>query len=131
MCLDAISDPKLIDKLPEEFVAYKVMKQQDGRGFTAEYIHMGYLPFMFKSKNVSRKTVCTTQCRHGHKYVPHFHCFKTLEAARRWETWGRSIVKIKIKRQDVTCVGWQKSGRDKRLQTIITKAFTTDFEIVN
>ena len=132
MCLDVKYPHADIKKLPKEFTAYKVARKSGDK----------YFPPIRPGKEIEAVNRIATfdiwdRTITGKRYKPYFHCFRTVAACRAVkdccsnnENWR--YLKIRIKRKDVTCIGGQgkKRARPPHFQTIVTKAFTTDFEEV-
>ena len=131
MCLDIKYPQANIRKLPKEFTADKVVRKVGDE----------YYPPIRPGKEVKAMNRIATfdiwdKATDGKKYKPYFHCFRTKAACRAVENCCKEehwhYLKIRIKRKDVTCIGGQgkKRIRPPYFQTIVTKAFTTDFERV-
>ena len=117
MCLETLRDVKYIKKLPKEFTAYKVVEKIN-RNFYPIFYH-SLIPFRKENLSPAKKRICDN-------YIKHFHCFKTLKGARNWRYWDNDVtIKVTIKRKDVSATGIQT-----RHLVIVTKRFTTDFEIL-
>lgn len=122
MCLDRLLPDSEIQKLPEEFTAYKVM---------AELPSGRYYPPISGARAYKKKNYLPekreTRAENGRLYRPYYHCFRTKRGALKWtqdiKDWP--IVEIMVKRKDIGCVGMQEGCK-----VIVTKAFTTDFEVV-
>ncbi len=130
MCMTIKYPQERVRRLPKEFTAYKVVEKRHGKY---------YPPIMDKFSAIERHNVArTTKTREpiadgrGTYYKPYYHSFKTQAAcdAAQGEVGrhGWKFIKIRIKRKDVTCVGgYGPSGKTQYL-TIISKAFSTEFE---
>ena len=123
MCLRTLKNPKYIKKLPKEFTAYKVVRERKGKFYPLCFC----TGKPFKHKNTSPRRAKIHSFNGSFAYIPYFHCWKTLKGARRWKgPWNTNrIIKITIKRKDVTALGLQNG-----CLVIVTKKFTTDFKIV-
>ena len=130
MCLNVIY-PRKVKTLPKEFTAYKVVEKKSGRY---------YFP-IWNSDIKIRKTQALPvmmdvfdRATKGGRYLPYYHSFRTIAACIAVEKHCPdtfAFIKIKIKRRDVTCVGGQgEKGLPPYYQTIVSKAFTTDFDDV-
>ncbi len=128
MCLECIYKNKA-KELPKEFTAYKVVVKKGNKFF-----------FAIRAKETSIN--CTNvlsiidfweYAREGGKYRPYYHCLRTKAACKavQKERPGRfCFIKIKIKREHITCVGAQKKDKNHYYQTIVSRIFTTEFEMI-
>ena len=121
MCLDYKLPKSEIKKLPKEFTAYKVVLC-DG---PEEYQFVFFSKQIAATNRLQRKAEWQRTSKKCEAYIPYYHSFRTKRGAKKWggpdSAW--CIIKIKIKRKDVTCVGIQDNCR-----VIVSRAFTTDFE---
>ena len=130
MCLDTKCKKNKIKKLPQKFIAYKAVIKKGSKFF---------FPVRDKESSINRTNVLSTitdfweYARTGGKYRPYYHCLRTKAACKAvQEIWpGRfCFIKIKIRKRHVTCIGTQKRNKRQSYQTIVSKAFTTEFEMV-
>ena len=129
MCLQCISKNR-IKKLPKAFIAYKAVIKKGNKYFFA---------IRDKKTSISRTNVLSTidfweYAMTGGKYRPYYHCFRTkaaCKAVQKDRPGEFCFIKVKIRKRHVTCIGTQQRTKTQSYQTIVTKAFTTEFEIIN
>ncbi len=128
MCLKRILKNKK-KGLPKEFTAYKaVIKNKTG----------GFRPPIFgkiKIEKENKLKVMDTFERppKGGKYKPYYHSFRSIAACKAVEKSEPGVyifLRIRIKKRDVTCVGVVGSVFGPFYQTIVSRAYTTEFEQV-
>jgi hypothetical protein len=126
MCLKRILKNKK-KGLPKEFTAYKAV---------IEYKKGHFKPPIFRAIEIKKENhldVVATTVRppEGGRYKPYFHSFRSIGACRAVEKSEPSkyvFIKIRIKKKDVTCVGEVGGRNGPDYQTIVSKAYTTEFE---
>jgi len=125
MCLDYKLPKSEIEKLPKEFVAYKaVWERESGKYYPPIYNSLTRIAATNRLRRmyILQRTTMGYLGKKKESYVPYYHSFRTKRGAKKWGAHA-CIIKIKIKRKDVTCIGTQDNCK-----VIVSRALTTDFE---